>query len=289
MYKVVCINNVNDKQILSIDEKKYNIDDVLTTINQNNIKYFDIIKSHLLNNQNYILHIIDCENNTIGFMTLLKTSENIFNIGIVSINVEYNGYNISEMLYNISLSDMVNANNIVVRSNLSDDGKSKLNNKLFNFNEKYHKLIYVEYDIQNNNNYLLPKVSKINQNNFKNHKDLNTFIDLHNSLNKFFLSFFNSFKNKKIDAATYEKFYLRKKEILDNFQNLILKNIENDNKLDLNKLINEIKLFNILNIDVNKVNIDIPNEMIDDVLIFIKSVEKIKNDLNEFFDMLKKI
>ena len=65
MYKVVCINNVNDKQILSIDEKKYNVDDVLTTINQNNIKYFDIIKSHLLNNQNYILHIIDCENNTI--------------------------------------------------------------------------------------------------------------------------------------------------------------------------------------------------------------------------------
>ena len=38
-----------------------------------------------------------------------------------------------------------------------------------------------------------------------------------------------------------EKFYLRKKEILDNFQNLILKNIEIDNKLDLNKLINEIK------------------------------------------------
>ena len=27
MYKVVCINNVNDKQILSIDEKKYNVDE----------------------------------------------------------------------------------------------------------------------------------------------------------------------------------------------------------------------------------------------------------------------
>ena len=82
---------------------------------------------------------------------------------------------------------------------------------------------------------------------------------------------------------------MRKKEILDNFQNLILKNIETDNKLDFNKLINEVKLFNILNIDVNKININIPNEMIDDVLIFIKSIEKIKNDLNEFFDMLKKI